>query len=113
MTPGEVGDAMHVTSGSMTSLVDTLVKNGWVARAAHGEDRRKVLLDITAEGLAMLNVVLPEIAALTTALMQTLSNDDQAAITLLLERAAASEKAVVEDPPATAPRRRPRRAAAS
>lgn len=61
LTPGEISAAMHITSGSMTSLIDTLVKNGLVRRTGHAEDRRKVLVEITPAGQACLDGALPSV----------------------------------------------------
>lgn len=107
VTPGEIGAAMHTTSGSITSVVDTLERNGFVRRSAHGDDRRKVLVEITPEGVARLDALLPEIAALTTALAAGLSPTELSKVVELSERLQRSSNAVTDDPPPTAQRRRP------
>src|SRR5438874_1735159 len=47
LEPGVIADRLIITSGSTTSLLDTLEKAGLVRRTRHPEDRRKVLVDIT------------------------------------------------------------------
>jgi DNA-binding MarR family transcriptional regulator len=86
MTPGEVSQAMHVTSGSITSLVDTLEKRGLVGRASHAEDRRKVLIDITPEGQALLDRALPSIQLVVGQLVAGLSDADRRRMFALVEK---------------------------
>lgn len=107
ITPTEVGAAMHITSGSMTSLLDTLEKRGLVQRSSHDEDRRKIVLDITPEGEAMLDRALPEVQALARAMLSALTNAERAKLLALLEKAHASAGAVEEIPTPPGPRRPP------
>jgi DNA-binding MarR family transcriptional regulator len=80
MTPGEVSQAMHVTSGSITSLVDTLEKRGLVGRAS------KVLIDITPEGQALLDRALPSIQLVVGQLVAGLSDADRRRMFALVEK---------------------------
>jgi DNA-binding MarR family transcriptional regulator len=110
LTPGEVGATMHITSGSITSLIDTLQKQGLVTRAAHDDDRRKVLLDVTEAGNDLLDVVLPEVQMLCRELLRELNDQEQATLLSLLQRVATSVAGVSDDEiPPPAPRRNPRR----
>jgi DNA-binding MarR family transcriptional regulator len=47
MTAGEIGAAVHLTSGAVTGLVDRLERSGWVRRARDTTDRRKVIVELT------------------------------------------------------------------
>ena len=49
-TPKSLADALSITAGSATSLVDRLVKADLVARDSHPTDRRSLLLRLTARG---------------------------------------------------------------
>jgi DNA-binding MarR family transcriptional regulator len=49
---GELASMHHVTPSTMSRSVDVLVRKGWVARASDPEDRRQVILTLTAEGIA-------------------------------------------------------------
>ena len=111
LTPGEIGAAMHITSGSITSVVDTLECNGLVERLSHDDDRRKVLVTVTTAGVDLLDRLLPDIQALVRDLLGGLSEDEQRSLLGLLERARASANALTEDPVAAGERRNPRRAA--
>jgi len=61
MATGEVGARMHITSGTVTSVLDTLERKGLVTRLDDPEDRRRVLVDVTPEAQAVLDSLIPEI----------------------------------------------------
>ncbi len=50
----EIADRMITRDPDVTRLVDRLIKQGLVRRERDSEDRRVVLVEITAEGLALL-----------------------------------------------------------
>lgn len=50
LSPGRLLRETMVTSGTMTNRVDRLVERGLVVRTSHPEDRRGVLVRLTAEG---------------------------------------------------------------
>jgi DNA-binding MarR family transcriptional regulator len=49
---GELGRECQVTSGAITNRISRLEKRGWVRRDVDPEDRRQVLVSLTAAGLA-------------------------------------------------------------
>lgn len=53
----ELTDLFDVTSGSMSTMVDQLLKGGMIARRKNPEDRRGDLIEITPQGRAILNEV--------------------------------------------------------
>jgi DNA-binding MarR family transcriptional regulator len=50
ITPRVLGTDLGLTAGSVTALVDRLVKAGFAARAPHRTDRRSVLINLTVAG---------------------------------------------------------------
>jgi DNA-binding MarR family transcriptional regulator len=52
LTPGELGERLSLTSGSITALVDRLERLGWAARERHPQDRRKVVVRLSADAEA-------------------------------------------------------------
>ncbi|MEA3214733.1 MAG: hypothetical protein QOJ19_889 [Acidimicrobiia bacterium] len=66
---GEVSARMHITSGTMTSVLDTLERNGYVTRQSDPADRRRVLVDITPAAQHVLDRMLPDVQQLSRALM--------------------------------------------
>ena len=51
MPPSEVGERLQVTRATVTGVVDSLERRGFVRRSANPADRRSLLLEITPEGL--------------------------------------------------------------
>ena len=54
-----VGRKLLLTSGSITTAIDRMVRRGMVVRMVHPTDRRRVLVDLTREGRTLLLAVLP------------------------------------------------------
>jgi DNA-binding MarR family transcriptional regulator len=52
MSPSVLGDRLIVTRATVTGLVDSLERRGYVSRTANPADRRSVIVAITPEGLA-------------------------------------------------------------
>lgn len=46
VSAGRISEAMGITSGAVTGLVDRLERAGWVERARHEIDRRQVVVDL-------------------------------------------------------------------
>jgi DNA-binding MarR family transcriptional regulator len=53
MTPGRLGEELHLTSPSVTALVDRLERQGHLRRVRDHLDRRRVTLEIEARALAL------------------------------------------------------------
>jgi DNA-binding MarR family transcriptional regulator len=68
-TPGWLGEQLRLNSASTTGLVDRLEKSGHVRRARDAQDRRRVLLTVEEQAIAMgWSFFGPVITELTTAL---------------------------------------------
>jgi len=104
---GEVGAQMHITSGTMTSVLDTLERKGYIQRLADPDDRRRVLVEVTPAAQAVLDRMLPEVQQLATAVMGTLDDEDLQGLidTLAVVREAIAAAPDHLEPPA--PRRTP------
>jgi DNA-binding MarR family transcriptional regulator len=50
---GELGERLHLDSGTLTPLLKRLTAAGYVTRSRDAEDERRVLVTLTAEGLAL------------------------------------------------------------
>ena len=63
LTPSEVARRMTipVTTATMTGILDTLERNGYVERRRHPTDRRRVHLHLTAEGRRVRDEVVPSV----------------------------------------------------
>lgn len=94
LAPSVIAERLMVTTGSMTSLLDTLERRHLVRRQAHPSDRRRLLVHLTDEGEALVDTFLPEIVAVQTALVAELSEADRAAAVQLSERLAAAARTI-------------------
>jgi MarR family transcriptional regulator, organic hydroperoxide resistance regulator len=52
-TVGELGERLHLDSGTLTPLLKRLAGMGYVTRSRDAEDERRVLVSLTAEGLSL------------------------------------------------------------
>ena len=50
---GELGERLHLDSGTLTPLLKRLAIMGYVRRSRDAEDERRVLVTVTAEGLEL------------------------------------------------------------
>jgi DNA-binding MarR family transcriptional regulator len=106
---GEVAARMHITTGTTTTVLDTLERKGYVRRLADPADRRKVLVDVTPEGQAVLDRLLPEVQVLCRAVMDQLSENQQRQLLRGLEAVRAALAATPDELPPAPARRRPAR----
>ncbi|MFD4369486.1 MarR family winged helix-turn-helix transcriptional regulator [Rhodococcus sp. NPDC058521] len=68
-TPTWLGEQLHLTSASVTSLIDRMEKSGHLRRQRDDHDRRSVLINVTPEAMEMGWAFFgPAIANATTAL---------------------------------------------
>lgn len=103
---GEVSERMHITSGTMTSVLDTLERDGYIRRLADPDDRRRVLVDITPDAQDVLNRMLPDVQQLAADAMAVF---DDAVIEDLLETLAEVQRSLssLPEPEPPKPRRTP------
>jgi DNA-binding MarR family transcriptional regulator len=52
-TPTRICEVLDRTSGGMTLALDRLERTGWLRRSADPDDRRRVVVELTPEGLAV------------------------------------------------------------
>jgi DNA-binding MarR family transcriptional regulator len=107
MLTGDVAARMHITSGTVTSLLDTLERKRYVVRSSDRDDRRRVLVDITPAAQALLDEVLPAIQQVARLLVDRIGLQRQQ---VLLDILAEIRNAVADLPdelPPPQPRQRP------
>lgn len=87
LEPGVIAERLIITSGSMTSMLDTLEKRGLVVRRPHPADRRKLLVDITDDGRAIVDRLLPSLHQRERVVMEAaLSRAEQRTLVGLLAK---------------------------
>ena len=111
LEPTTVAERLIITTGSMTSMLDTLEKRGLVRRMPHPSDRRKLLVDITDEAVTILDEMLPSFhqreRRLINSALTKREQRDLLRILAKLQVAAAADRN--EPPDREAVRRRPDR----
>jgi DNA-binding MarR family transcriptional regulator len=109
MAAGEVSAHMHITSGTMTGVLDTLERMGYVQRVAGTDDRRSVLVDVTPAAQTVLDIMLPEVQQACTVRLGHIP--DRQLLSILDALAVVREALAVDhdDPPPPSPRRTPSR----
>lgn len=86
LSPGDLLATTMVTSGTMTNRIDQLEKAGLVERLDNPEDRRGVIIALTAEGLKRVDTAVTAHVANQHRLLQGLEADDRQALDQLLKK---------------------------
>lgn len=86
MSPSELGARLIVTRATVTGLLDSLERRGFVHRAPNPADRRSLLVEITPAGLAVLQEVRTLIHRNEKDWMSGLSDEELRAYIDLLHR---------------------------
>jgi DNA-binding MarR family transcriptional regulator len=75
---GEIGERLHLDSGTLTPLLKRLTAMGYVSRSRDANDERRVLVSLTPEGVALRD----RLAAVPESFMACLGLDGPVAVTL-------------------------------
>ena len=85
-SPAELADAAGVTRATMTGLVDTLERDGFVKRVPDPEDRRMMSVVLTTKAEQFLHGMLPAHFQLMATLMRTLDESERQTLVKLLNK---------------------------
>jgi DNA-binding MarR family transcriptional regulator len=85
-TAGEIGRHTGLTSGAVTGLIDRLARKGLVRRAEHPNDRRKVIVEVDAKGIAPIAALYVPMSKKTAFLMDDYTDAELARFAEFLER---------------------------
>ncbi len=86
LTPAELAERTGVTRATMTGLVDTLERAGFVTRTPHPEDRRMMSVELTKRGTKLLANIMPEHFRRMAWLMELLSESERKTFVRLLTK---------------------------
>ncbi len=86
MTPAELADQSNVTRATMTGLIDTLERDGFVKRAADKDDRRMMRVALTRKAEKFLEQLLPGHFQRMAAIMEPLSQAERKTLVHLLNK---------------------------
>ncbi len=106
MLTGEVAARMHITSGTVTSLLDNLERKGYVVRSSDPDDSRRVLVDITPAAQVVLDETLPEVQQVARRLLDRVGAERQQVLLEILDDIRQAVAELPDDLPAPEPRRR-------
>ncbi len=84
--PSRLSDLMDLTRTSATRLSDDMVERGWVERHINQQDRRQIVLKLTAEGEAFIQKVSPQIANRDQNVWEAFAEEDYAQLHHLLSK---------------------------
>jgi DNA-binding MarR family transcriptional regulator len=86
LCPNEIGERRLVTRGTVTGVLDSLEQRGLLARRRHPEDRRMLLVELTAKGRRLVRDLLPEHRAAERRVLGALSDREVATLAKLLAK---------------------------
>ena len=111
LTPSQVSERVLIASATMTATLDLLERRGWIRRVPNPADRRSVLIEITPEGRATTDRLLPGIRTVERTILSAITPDERAQLLDLLAKilARTAEAAAASPGPLHGQRNRPAR----
>jgi len=86
----DIAELLGMDRTTVTYLVDSLEKRGWLIRARDPADRRAHVITMTDEGVAALAAIRPAARSSTDELLSPLTSDEREQLRSLLSRITAS-----------------------
>ncbi|HZP61401.1 MAG TPA: MarR family transcriptional regulator [Opitutaceae bacterium] len=86
LTPAELADAAGVTRATMTGLIDTLERDGFVKRESDPADRRMMPVKLTPKGRKLIEDILPGHFRIISAVMGSLNETERKTMVRLLNK---------------------------
>ena len=83
----------------MTATLDLLERRGWIRRVPNPADRRSVLIEITPEGRATTDQLLPGIRAVEQGILSALTHDEREYLLDLLAKVLTRTAEAAAEPP--------------
>jgi DNA-binding MarR family transcriptional regulator len=82
--PVELKARLHLPAQTITGILDALEKSGLIRRKPNPDDRRSLLVELTAAGAAAFDQLCPSLVAIQQACMADLSASKLDALTAML-----------------------------
>lgn len=92
VSPSQLSDWQHISKNTVSSLLESLEKDGLIERALHPEDKRKFNIRLTRAGKSLIAQVMPEHSTRLTDAVSALSSEEQNTLLKLLDKFRASLK---------------------
>ncbi len=96
LTPSDLAERAGVTRATVTGLLDSLEKNGFLARRTHPSDRRRVTVELTEAGHQFIQETLPDHGRRLAGVTRLLSETERQQLLGLLEKVSAGLDALRE-----------------
>ena len=90
VSPNNIADRLIISRASVTSLLDSLEKRGFVKRQPHISDRRKILIKLTDSGRQVANKFRPIVHQHQKVWLNALNEKEQEQLIKMLQRLQAS-----------------------
>lgn len=90
LSPGDLLKATMVASGTMTNRISRLEAEGLVLRLINPDDSRSFLIELSADGLALIDRVVEDHVATQERLLAPMSKQERTGLKTLLSRAQAA-----------------------
>lgn len=108
LTGTEIASHLLVTTASITSLLDTLTRRGYIEREPHPHDRRKTLISLTGAGRDLVDAMLPTVHTAATQFLDGLTPDELEVVVAACTHVRTRIEQLSQEPaPVPRPRRRP------
>lgn len=86
LTPTQLTRSLLISSGAMTNRIDRLEQRGLVRRVPSTTDRRKVLIELTPDGVSTIDVAMDQHVACLVEPFSVLDDEERATLADLLAR---------------------------
>src|SRR5512139_2412826 len=90
VSPNNIADRLIISRASVTSLLDSLEKRGFVKRQPHISDRRMILVELTDSGRQVANKFRPIVHQHQKVWLNALNEKEQEQLIMMLQRLQAS-----------------------
>ena len=86
LSPSQLLEQMHITSGTMTTRIDKLEKKGLVKRKTKKNDKRSVNVALTKKGLKLIDEVIIDHVKTQERIVSVFDHDEQLVFISLLQK---------------------------
>jgi DNA-binding MarR family transcriptional regulator len=96
-TPAELAELASVSRATITGLLDSLERDGFVRREPDPADRRQMSVHLTTKGQSFMNAILPGHFRLINQLMGSLTDEENQTLARLLTKVSVQTATLVPD----------------
>jgi MarR family transcriptional regulator, 2-MHQ and catechol-resistance regulon repressor len=82
----QIGNRILISSGSMTYVIDKLEQKGIIKRNDCREDRRVIHITLTAEGMDMMENIMPKYQDMVASFFGDLNGDESELMVIFLQK---------------------------